>query len=66
MLNNTALSDANYSSTLIGWAAQAPNIQSNVSLGASGLNYDSNAASARALLTGTYGWTITDAGPSGN
>jgi len=66
MLNNTALSDANYSSTLIGWAAQAPNIQSNVSLGATGLNYNSNAASARSLLTGTYGWTITDAGPSGN
>lgn len=60
------LSDENYSNILIGWAAQAPNIQSNVSIEANYQQYSGSiAGSARNLLTGTYGWTIIDAGDNG-
>ena len=55
------MSTANYDATLIGWAAQAPNIQSNVVFSL-GPKYTSAAQSARDLLTGTYGWTISDGG----
>lgn len=60
------LSDENYSNILIGWAAQAPNIQSNVTLEANLTQYSGSiASSARNTLTGTYGWTILDAGDNG-
>ena len=62
MLSGSSMSTANYSATLIGWAAQAPNIPANITFGATGLHYNASAVAARAVLTGTYGWTITDAG----
>ena len=62
MLNDTSMSVQNYSLLLYQWAAQIPLIQLGVSFGASNLKYSNFAVSARALLTGTYNWTITDAG----
>ena len=58
---STVLSTANYDSLLIGWAAQAPNIQTGVTL-SSGPQYSSAAVSARNVLTSTYSWTISDQG----
>lgn len=60
MLNNTSLSSANYDAILNSWAAQS--VQSNVTFRASPAKYTSAGAAARAVLTGTYGWTITDGG----
>lgn len=74
MFDFTAMSTENYSRTLIGWANQhyAGNANNNVPLGADGVTYNStayttgnqfnDAASARAYLVGTAGWTITDGG----
>lgn len=61
MIQNSGMSTANYDATLIGWAAQAPNIQSDVVF-TLGPKYTSAAQSARDLLTGTYNWTISDGG----
>ena len=64
--NAYGFSDENWSNLLIGWAAQAPNIQSNVSIEANLQQYSGSiASSARNLLTGTYGWTIIDGGDNG-
>ena len=60
MLDGTGLSIANYDSTLIGWAA-LPALRTNVTLGASNLQY-CNAEAARDTLINTFNWTITDAG----
>lgn len=60
MLDNSGLSIANYDSTLIGWAA-LPALQTNVTLGASNLQY-CNAEAARDTLINAFNWTITDAG----
>lgn len=84
MLNGSGMSAENYSRTLIGWANRAYNgganngVKSNVSLGASGLNYNNttyadawpnqagqqftDAVAARAYLINTMGWTISDGG----
>jgi len=62
MFDNCPLSTTNYDNLLIGWAAQAPNIQSNVLFGAAGINRTSASLSAYNTLTTTYNWTITDAG----
>ncbi|MBB1272036.1 BspA family leucine-rich repeat surface protein [Psychromonas sp. SR45-3] len=59
MLSSSGLSIENYDATLIGWAAQT--VKSNVTLGASGLNY-SLSDDQRQSLNDDYGWTITDAG----
>ncbi|RYZ91250.1 MAG: BspA family leucine-rich repeat surface protein [Proteobacteria bacterium] len=59
MLSGSAMSQANYTSTLIGWAAQ--NLQSNVPFGIGTTQYLSGATSARATLLGE-GWTISDGG----
>ena len=65
MLSSSGLNTINYSNTLIGWAGQAPNIESGVILDANGLTYSGDAAvAARKLLTdssvlGGYNWTIT-------
>jgi hypothetical protein len=65
ILDNTGLSKANYNATLNGWASQAPNIQSNVPMGAAGLVYDTPAIVSRNLLINTYHWIITgDSEPS--
>jgi len=63
---STAWSTTNYDLLLdstTGWASQAT-IQSSVSLGGVA-QYTSggNAEAGRNILTGTYGWTITDGGP---
>jgi surface protein len=60
MLDNCGMDKINYSATLQGWAAQAPNIKSNVTLGASGRQYDTPGSASRAILTSSpYNWTIT-------
>ncbi|WP_338766207.1 BspA family leucine-rich repeat surface protein [Bernardetia sp. ABR2-2B] len=56
MLSNTRLNTLNYDSTLIGWASQ--NVQIDVRLGATGLNY-CNSESARNILISSHNWTIT-------
>ena len=61
MLTGSGMSTANYDALLIGWAAQAPSIQSGVSL-STGPQYTSAAVSARNTLTSTYSWTISDGG----
>ncbi len=61
MLNATALSCANYDSTLIGWANN-PNTPSNLKLGASNLKYGNFEGHDK--LTQTKGWEIQDAGYS--
>jgi surface protein len=71
MFNQSGLSSDNYNKLLVGWAAQAPSIQSGVPLGAlttsagltTGIYYTTiSARNARDVLTNTYGWTITDGG----
>ncbi|WP_375559934.1 BspA family leucine-rich repeat surface protein [Bernardetia sp. OM2101] len=57
MLNQTALSTANYDATLTSWAAQ--NVNTEIKLGAAGLNY-CNAETARNTLTSApNNWIIT-------
>lgn len=67
MFGGGGLSTANYDSILdstTGWASQAT-IQSGVAFGVSNTQYTAggNAEAGRNILTGTYGWTITDGGP---
>jgi surface protein len=62
MFTDAGLSVTNYSNILNGWAAQAPSIQSNVTLGASPTQYNAGAVASRNTLTGTYSWNITDGG----
>lgn len=64
MFFGTSLSTANYDKILVGWAAQAPNIKSNVNFSGNPCHYtDAVSGAARDLLVNTYGWTITDLGP---
>ncbi len=56
MLNNSGIDVANYDSTLIGWENQT--VQSNVTLGAHGLEY-CEAYAARYNLIHNSNWTIT-------
>ena len=61
------LQTVNYDAMLdstTGWASQAT-IQNDVSLGVGATKYTSGGAAetGRNILTGTYGWTITDGGP---
>ena len=63
----TKLQTVNYDAMLdstTGWASQAT-IQNDVSFGVGATKYTSggNAEAGRNILTGTYGWTITDGGP---
>ena len=60
MLDNSGLSSTNYDNLLTGWAA-LPSLQSNVPLGATGINY-CNGTAGRNTLVNTHGWNITDAG----
>jgi hypothetical protein len=63
MLDNSALSVANYDATLNGWADIQQAKQPNVVLGAAGLFFSSYGASAHSELTGCGSrWQITDAG----
>ena len=58
MLDNAALSTANYAATLIGWASRS--VKPNVQLGASGLAvfFESEGCDAHQLLDTS--WTISD------
>ena len=57
MLTESALNRSNYDSTLIGWAAQ--NVQSNVSLGATGLTYCRAVVARNRLTSAPNNWIIT-------
>lgn len=59
LFDKSGMSKANYDATLIGWAQQ--NVQSNVTLGAEGVNYCTSATDRQNLIDNN-GWTITDAG----
>lgn len=56
MLNNTALSIANYDNALIGWAPQT--LKPNVNLGATGQKYCISETARQSIIT-NYGWNIT-------
>jgi hypothetical protein len=62
MTSATGLSTTNYDLLLIGWEAQAPTSGLSVNFGGSQYTLLSAAATARASLIATYGWTITDGG----
>ncbi len=59
MLDGSGMDCANYSNTLIGWAAN-PNNPSGLNLGAQGRTYGPGAAAAHNYLTTTKGWAIND------
>ena len=61
MIESSGLSTANYDKLLIGWAAQAPNIQTGV-IFTRGPQYTVAAQAARNVLVGTYLWAINDGG----
>ena len=61
MIESSGLSTANYDKLLIGWAAQAPNIQTGVTF-TRGPQYTVAAQAARNVLVGTYLWSINDGG----
>lgn len=63
MFSEAALSTDNYNNLLIGWAGQTVNNGINFNGGNSKYS-PGEAADARAVLTGTYGWTIIDGGES--
>ena len=70
MFFEVALSVGNYSALLIGWStidSDEAALQSDVTFHGGSSMYCSTAATARSILTDTYGWNITmDGGPSDN
>ena len=64
MFYGVTLSTSNYDSLLIGWSSQI--VKDNVLFHGGNSKYSNcpiyNATAARAILTDTYGWTITDGG----
>jgi len=60
IFKETSLSTANYDSMLIGWSSLP--LQQSVFFGVGNTKYSSSAATARDVLTNTYGWTIIDGG----
>ena len=61
IFTTSVISSVNYSNTLVGWASQS--LKSGVVLGAGTIKYYTGIpTAARAVLTGTYGWNITDGG----
>ena len=62
MLDNSALSVANYNATLIGWE-DGPN-QNNVTLGASGLSFSSLGSDARLSLNCFSFWQFSGDSPA--
>ena len=58
MFNTGSLSDSNYDAILLGWSQLS--LQSNVTAHFGSAQYTQSAA--RAVLTDTYSWTITDGG----
>ncbi|KAA0992447.1 BspA family leucine-rich repeat surface protein [Dyadobacter aurulentus] len=64
MLNNCGMDCENYSATLNGWNSN-PGTRSNLSLGAAGRLYGTNAVAARTNLMTTKGWIFTGDAASG-
>ncbi|HNS30262.1 MAG TPA: BspA family leucine-rich repeat surface protein, partial [Tenuifilaceae bacterium] len=63
MFFNVKLSTANYNSLLEGWSSRT--VQSNVNFHAGSSQYSPGTPeAARGILTGDFGWTITDGGVS--
>lgn len=63
LFKDVTLSTNNYNNILIGWAAQ--NVKNEINFNGGNSKYSpGEAAAARAVLTGTYEWTITDGGES--
>ena len=61
MFEGVTLSTANYDSLLIGWSQL--DLKSNVPFSGGSSKYSAGAAAtARGILTGTFGWIITDGG----
>lgn len=65
MFNGVTLSNTNYNQLLAGWGAQVA--KTNVTFSGGNSHYDAttggfNGTAGRAVLTGTYTWTITDGG----
>jgi surface protein len=58
MLNNCGMDCINYSTTLDGWANNI-NTPNGLNLGATGMQYGTNAVSSRNYLINTKNWTIT-------
>jgi len=66
MLDNSAMSTANYDALLESWDTQAGNKNvTGVQLGASGATFTGGSAAetARDSLRNDHGWTINDGGP---
>ncbi len=63
MLAGSSMDCANYSATLVGWAAQ-PSLPEFIQLGAYGIKYGTDATTARNILTTTKFWNIYDDGVS--
>jgi surface protein len=60
MLDNCGMGIGEYSATLVGWATQPdPLIPRNLTLGATGRQYDTPGSASRAILIADYNWTIT-------
>ena len=57
---NTGSTTTNYDNTLVAWAASAP--PSGLIFQANNCKYSDTGKAGRDILTGTYGWTITDGG----
>lgn len=62
MLTDSGMSTANYDALLIGWAAQAPNIKSNVTLSTGPQRTNASLAAYNTLTSSTYSWNISDGG----
>ena len=60
--SSTTFSTTNYDALLISWAGQAPVWSGSINFGNSQYTYPGTATDARADLTNTYNWVITDGG----
>jgi surface protein len=60
MFVDSGLSTANYDAILTGWSSQS--VQYNVTLDAGTIQYSCAGEVGRDVLTGTYGWSISDGG----
>lgn len=62
MFGGVTLDTDNYNALLVGWADQV--VQNTVTFSGGNSTYDGAGVAARAVLTGTYSWVITDGGPA--
>ncbi len=60
MFDGVTLSTDNYNALLVGWSGQS--VQTGITFSGGNSHYDGAGVAARAVLTGTYSWTITDGG----